>query len=262
MSPKIYDRIVIEEGGYTVEFSNTGVLPKENPTPINYSGIIIKCRFPDCERTTRSMFGLCPTHTSAKIQHMCDWIGRIIPPGLNREQCSTDALPHFKITETLIKWMRENFPIRFKVMDDFINDVLENIAMKIPDATTLQSNIDGTYKGKGIVSPDDIVELTKRLVDKHFPKDEYDNIRLDGGNYMKNGEIRSLKDVPLRVMATTLVLAFACEESNRGDAWFYNFHNMDLNQSRRASVYMSVVYYLLRRYTNASEKQARISLKS
>lgn len=258
----MYDSIVLEEGGYIVEFSNGGGLPKENPTPVNHSGIVIKCRHPECERTTRSMFGLCPIHSTIKISHVCDWIGRIIPPGLSREQCSTDALPHFKITETLVKWMREDFPTRSKIMDGFIDDVLESIAMKIPDATTLQSNIDGVYRSKGIISSDDIVELTKQLVEKHFPKDGYGNIRLDGDTYMKNGEIRSLKDVPLRIMVASLVLAFACEEANRGDAWFYSFHSLNLNQSRRASVYMSVVYYLLRRYTNASEKQARMSLRA
>ena len=173
----------------------------------------------------------------------------------------TDALPHFKITEILIKWMKEEFPKRSKILDGFMGDVMQNIAAKIPDATTLQSNFDGRYLEKGIISPGDVAEITSRLVEKHFPKKEYGNTVLDGGNYKKNEEIKSLKDVPLRIMATSLVLAFACEESNRGDAWYSKFHNMSLDQSRRASVYMSVVYYLLRRYTNASEKQARMSLK-
>ncbi len=248
-----YDKIVIEEGGFVVELSNRGGKKKFNPNPVNYKKDSVRCRYEGCNETTRNLMALCSEHKKSKISHTKDWLGRVIPPGYGREQCLTDAPAHSVITEMLIKWMGDDKDRRTR-MDHFISDILEEVVGKIPDATTLQENLDGNMKG--IMIPDDLVRLAHGLVDTHFPFEEFKDIELQGPNYKG----KRLADIPIRVVAALLVIAFICEESNRGDLWFCSRYRKPEN-SKYASAYMPSVYYFLRRYTKANEKQARMSLK-
>jgi hypothetical protein len=254
-----YDEVAIKEDGYTVEFSNRGSIPKENPTPVNYNKEKIKCMHEGCQETTKSMFGFCTKHSKESVLHERDWIGRIIPPGKDREACITWAPTHSLITEMLIKWMKEDESKRCKIMDDFMNDILDSIVAKIPDATTLQSNINGVMKGT--MSPKEMLTLGERLVDKHFPKEKYGDKKISGRYKPKGEDAVNFVDIPLRVVAMLLFIAFACEESNRGDMWFLKSHGLNEDSSKRASAFMSSVYYLIRRHTKASEKQAKISTR-
>lgn len=284
-----YDKEVINEHGFKVELSNKGDLPKENPIPKNPEGKDVECIVPACKEHIKKMSGVCEKHEKefkkykkhrkeksfknlpiekrtrlddqwGGLIHSNDWLGRIIPPGYDREKCRSDAPAHNKIIEILVQWMNKDRKRREKIMDDFISDVLKNIVANIPDATTLQKNIGQNIEG--VMSPDGLISLIKKIVDRHFPKEDYDKVMLPGGEYKKNNVRKSLEGIPIRVVATLLILAFSCEESNRGDAWYYSFHNMSLKRSKRASAYMPTVYYLLRRYTNASDSQARACLRS
>lgn len=247
--------------GYVLEFSNRGGKQHENPSPVNFAGASIRCRVAGCPRTTRSLIGFCTEHHAAKKlwpKHKADWIGRLIPPGFTREQCLTDAPAHFTIAEVLVKWMGKELAKKNR-MDNFISDLLDGppelrIAESIPDATSLQENLETRLEG--IESPEGVVERVRRVVEKHFPEAEFGETLLDGPTYRK----KPLRRIPIRIVAAMLATAYAAEESNRGDAWYVKKHKVDA-EPKRASAYMPSVYYLLRRHTGASEGQARMSLK-
>jgi hypothetical protein len=246
---------------YVLEFSNRGRKQHENPTPVNFGGATISCRVAGCPKNTRSLMGFCTEHNAKKKlwpKHRADWIGRLIPPGYTREQCLTDAPAHFTIAEMLVRWMGKD-PARRARMDAFVSDLLDGpadvrIAESIPDATTLQENLEGGVKGPE--SPQGVVEKVRRAVDKHFPESEFSGTILDGPTYRG----KPLARIPIRIVAAMLATAYAAEESNRGDAWYIKKHGVK-SEPRRASAYMPSVYYLLRRHTGASEGQARMSLK-
>ncbi len=246
---------------YVLEFSNRGGKQHEDPTPVNFRRASIRCRVAGCPKTTRSLMGFCPEHSSKKKlwpKHKADWIGRLIPPGYTREQCMTDAPAHFTIAEMLVKWMGKD-PAKRARMDAFVSDILDGqpdvrIAESIPDATTLQENLEGKIEGPE--SPKGVVERIRKVVDKHFPEGDFGSTVLDGPTYRK----KPLARIPIRIVAAMLVTAYAAEESNRGDAWYIRKHDVK-SEPKRASAYMPSVYYLLRRHTGASEGQARMSLK-
>lgn len=277
-----YDVEVVKEGSYTVELSNRGGLRKENPAPANLKKSDMECVFLECHERTTNKNGLCTEHgklfkeymDSRKTRefkdkpvrernqlddqwtpliHSRDWLGRLITPGGNREDSLTDAPRHSDITEALIGWMDKDDG-RMKRMDGFIKDTLEHIVGKVPDATTLQKNIDG--KMSGVLTPDELVKMTIKIVDNHFPKSEFSKTLINFGIYKE----KEIKDIPIRVVAAMLVLAYACEEANRGDFWFSKRNPS--YKHRRGSAYMPSVYYLLRRHTNATKEQASMCLKS
>jgi hypothetical protein len=191
-------------------------------------------------------------------KHTADWIGRLIPPGFTREECLTDAPAHFTIMEILVQWMGKDQNRRTR-MDSFVSDLLDGpaevrIAESIPDSTSLQE-----YLEKGELdedSPQGIVEKIRRVVDLHFPASEFEGVLLQGPNYRG----RDLKQIPIRIASAMVVAAYSAEEANRGDAWYVKKHQVK-TQPKRASAYMPSVYYFLRRYTGASQAQARMSLK-
>jgi hypothetical protein len=246
---------------YILEFSNRGGKQHEDPRPVNFRGAPIRCRVAGCPKITRSLMGFCTEHNSKKKlwpKHKADWIGRLIPPSYTRNQCLTDAPAHFTIAEMLVKWMGKD-PAKRARMDAFVTDLLDGppdvrIAESIPDATTLQENLEIGVEGPD--SPKGVVEKIRRAVDKHFPEREFDTTLLEGPTYRK----KPLRRIPIRIVAAMLVTAYAAEESNRGDAWYIRKHGVK-SEPKRASAYMPSVYYLLRRHTGASEGQARMSLK-
>lgn len=261
MSPNpTFNKVVLSEMGFTVEFSNQGNKLMFNPNPQNLEKRRVPCFI--CGRMTNTIYGLCTKHNQKnkkkgykdcrkEIKHIADWFARLIPPGYRRNQVLVEIMPHPQITEILIKWMKKNKK-REKIMDNFVKDVLESIVGNVPDATYLQKSLRGEITD--ITTPDNLVEMTKQLVNKHFPKKDYSKVRLDGGTFKG----KSLANIPIRIVATLLILAWACEESNRGDAWFCKINK---RESKYGNAYMPSVYYFLRRYTKATAKQARICLK-
>lgn len=247
-----YEKIVLKEGGYTLELSNRGNKRMENPNPLNPKKEDVRCAFPGCEKKTKSIMGACPAH-QGKITHTRDWFGRLIPPGYSREDCQDDIIPHHLLTEIMIQWMDADTK-RQQRMDAFMDDVLGNIVGKIPDSTTLQNALLGKVSA---MTPDQLVNLVRSLVEKHFPEKEFGKVRVDDGAFKG----KELKQVPLRIAAGLVALAFACEEANRGDLWSIKQNGLPEASSRRASAYMSSVYYLMRRHTRATPKQAEVSLR-
>jgi hypothetical protein len=160
------------------------------------------------------------------------------------------APPHYKITEWLISWAKNKMgESGFLKLDQFFNELLENVVGKIPDATTLQECVESNIKDSRIPRPEKIVEMVRGLVDKHFPLEEFSDVAV--------GENK----VPIRIAAALVAIAYVCEESNRGDLWWFNFHKPKYGKPKRGSAYMPFVYYLLRRHTNITPEQARMCLK-
>jgi hypothetical protein len=213
------------------------------------------------------MYGVCPSHMDTLI-HTTDWVGILEPdPGTLGNPVGGAARPadpivnafapaHSATTEYLVRWM-EMDSARQSVMDQFIESSLEEVVGRIPDATTLQLNL---ASGTGI-QPDDVVRALRDVVDHVLPYAQYSVETLDDVR-LKIEDDEYAVGIPLRIGAALLVVGFACEESNRSDLWFRILYDVDPLKSKRASAYMSVAYYLLRRHTKATAKQARISLRA
>jgi len=250
---KPYNESVLNEGGFKVILSNQGKKLMFNPNPRNENKKEVPCLV--CGKLNKNKYALCTEHNKNKKEnhrHIVDWVGRIVPPGYDLDDVKDDVLNHYRITEILIKWMKEDGK-RNKVMDDFIDDVLNKTVGNVPDATTLQKSYEGEIKN--VWTPDDLVKVVRDLVDKHFPEKEYKSEKKLEGIKFRG---KKLHDIPIRIVVALLILAWTCEESNRGDAWFCKINK---KESKYGNAYMPSVYYFMRRYTNASEKQAEMCLR-
>lgn len=250
--PTAYEKVILEEGGFKVELSNKGTKPKNNPNPTNIKKEEVNCWAQGCKNKTTNMNAVCTAHKKQDIWpiHAVDWIGRVIPPGYTKEDCKSDVLPHSHMMETLVQWAEQDAS-KGKIADDFIADVLESIVSNIPDATSLQENLEGNGNG---MTPDGFVTLVLNLTDKHFPKERFSEEKVNLGEFKK----KSLDKMPIRVLATILILAVGCEESNRGDAYFCKKNG---RVSKYGNAYMPTAYYILRRHTKANPFQAKMCVK-
>jgi len=248
--PHEYDKVILAESGFIVELSNRGKKPKNNPNPLNFKRNLIKCCYLGCNEQTKNKAGLCTKHKKEKVQHTTDWIGRLIPPRHTREDCLVYAPPHSQMIDALIGWA-DNKESRKKILDDFISDIIRRVHTNVPDATTLQKNLE--QKESKLMSADDVAKLIKGVVDKHFPENNYNGETLNFGRY-KSIELNNL---PVRVAAAILMTGVTCEEINRGDAWFCKAHG---KVPEYANIYMPLGYYYLRK-AGAPPKQAKMALK-
>ena len=103
--------------------------------------------------------------------------------------------------------------------------------------------------------PDDFVTITRELVDDHFPEDRYEGELIDGID-IRFQKIR-IGNVPVRIILAAEVLAFGCEESNRGDA--LKCRQLEL-KPKYANMFMPLSLYLLMR-KGATFGEARMSSK-
>jgi hypothetical protein len=262
-----YDKEILRERGYIVELSNRGDLIKHNPNFYNPEKKKLKCvavweQNPQtkiwepitCDKLTLSAYRLCPRHNKlgSYPKHKKDWLGRVILPGKTREDCKTWALPHPTITLLLIRWIGGN---REKgiIADGFIDDILASLHKRIPDATTLQEVYTGELRDE--MQPDEFAGITLKLVDKHFPKDRFGDEIIDASDLSFKGF--TIGNIPLRVVAASQVLAFCCEEANRGDAHGCAVLGLE---PRYANMFMPLSLYLLMR-KGATLSEARMCSK-
>lgn len=246
------DKPVINEGGYTVEFSDRGTKPKKDSVRFRYPNPDkrkVGCGHSGCHKITISESGLCEKHRGGEDLHPLherDWLGRVIPPKYTRAECLTDAPEHRIIADALLRWAGEDQK-RLEKLDSFIEDALDSMIGQIPDATSLRQSFDGRLSGS--MKPDDIVELTNKLVERHFPKMKHEKMCVDGGTCFG----KQWGDIPIRVVAALLVLAYASEEANQGDWWFRKKcfgEGTSKSKPIRSGCYMSAGWYLYKRYTN------------
>jgi hypothetical protein len=251
-----FDGLVLDEKGFVVEFSNRGAkLKKDYCRFRNPDGETVKCAIDGCTKMTRARSGVCTTHNTEHqwMLHKRDWLARIIPPGGTRDEYLTNAPGFGDLSESLIRWAGED---RKKIdrLDEFFFEAIDAIPGEIPDSTSLQKGFEGIEPN--ILSPQDIITMTLKTVNRYFPKNEFmaeetENIEIVAG---------ITKKIPLRLVASLLFLGYVCEEANRGDRW-YKTKNGTPESIMYAGCFMSAGYYLYRRFTKATPKQARMSLK-
>ncbi len=248
-----YNKEVLSEEGFIVELSNEGELKKHNPNFYNPQRISLKCVSPGCEKMTKATYGTCGKHPKLSDYplHTKDWLGRTIPPEKSREDCKTFALPHSQISGLLIDWIA-NDSEKGKKVDLFVKDILKEFHGKIPNASLMQE-INLGKKVKSAIGPEDSIEISRKLLEKHFSLKEYGKVRLEGGKF-KGIE---MKNIPLRVVLLNLILAFVCEESNRGDSFSAKQAGLE---PRYANMFMPLAIYLLRR-EGATDKEAKMSVR-
>lgn len=232
-----YRTVILSEGGFEVEFANDGKLPKYNPLPTNDE----VCRVPGCGKPATTQLGFCTEHNStenkkAYHKHTKDWVGRL----------DHEHVPGFSdMLEALIAWAGDDGEKK-TVADAFISDIIKTVHARFPDATTLERRRQpGSADSTG---PDDVSEAIKALVDADFPDAKFKSMK---------AQLRG-REIPIRILAALLATGVACEEINRGDAWYAKQHGAKV---KYANVFMPLAYYFLRRYAGASPAEARMSVK-
>lgn len=253
---KEFDSLVIGEKEFLVELSNRGEKPKKNHnTYRNLNKDLVVCAAPRCQRKTRAVSGVCTNHKTEYewMRHKVDWMARIIPPKGTRTSYFMNIPGFGDLTESLWLWAKDDED-KIKRLSDFFFGCLDNVPGKIPDATSLQEALEG--KIKNIITLDNIILLTQELVDKYFPADDFKDISIENIKIIKSWKGK----IPIRLVASLLLLGYICEEANRGDSWFKKKNGME-DKIMYAGCFMSAGYYLYRRFTKATQKQIRMCLK-
>ncbi len=254
--PKRLDAKVMDEDGLVVEFSNGGTKHKKiyfryrNPKKE-----LVKCKVRGCQERTRAQAGVCKNHRNKHscTKHSVDWVARIVAPRGTRGVHLTNSPGFGDLTESLWAWAAGNRENVARVTR-FFNDCISQVPGKIPDATSLQDAYEGN--AINILTPSSIISLAKKLIEKHFPKKNFQKITTKNNNIIKDRD----NGIPIRLISTLLLLGYICEESNRGDLWYINRIKKSI-QPRYAGCYMAAGHFLFRRHTNATPGQIRMSLK-
>lgn len=251
-----FDELVLEENGFIVEFSNRGEKPKKDYCRYrNPSGNRMTCAVQGCTNTTRARSGVCNNHKKEHewMQHKRDWLARIIPPGGLREEHLTNAPGFGDLSESLIRWAGTD-QSRIKRLDSFFMESMDKIPGDIPDSTSLQNALEGIETN--VMTPQQIISMTLEIVNRFFPQNDFQGVDVENINIVTG----IISRIPIRLVASLLLLGYVCEEANRGDRW-YKTRNGAPETIAYAGCFMSAGYYLYRRYTKATPKQARMSLK-
>lgn len=260
-----FDETAFEEEGFRVVLTNRGKDPKSPPLRLRYPNHekeTVECGMEGCSETTYSFTGLCADHRKTKnkyADHTADWVSQLIPPGYTREDVEGMIETHRDIAYLLWDWAKGE-PNRLEVLDAFIlEDAARKIPGKIPDATSLQDCL-GESDKKDHPCPPDFLEWTRTSVNEHFPESEYQKVYLPGDKKEVDDETVEWDQLPIRVAAALYYLALICEEANRGDEWYKEYHGVD-KRSVMAGAFMPVGFYLFLRYTGASKEKVNTILR-
>jgi hypothetical protein len=226
VNPKEFTKEILESLGYRVYLSNSGREIKNHPV-------------------------------SKKQPHVVDWVGFFVPPNYDISQCKNWVPMHSWSIERLIQWSKDTGELSRS--DGLIFEAIDHFMGKVPDSTSLQYSYEG--KLRGVMTPDEIVEEVRQLVDKWFPPLQFNDKVAPKAKY-KNKFLQTPIEIclPIRVVASLVCIAFACEEANRGDAWYIRFHKI-AREPKIAGCLMALGVYLYRRYTNASINQIATVLR-
>lgn len=232
--PRPFLELLAEDSGYRVFLSNSGKDKKKHP---------IENR-----------------------EHLVDWVGQFVPEGYAKEECSDWIPMHSWAVERLIRWGRVES--KLGVVDDFMDEILEMTAGRIPDSSSLQLAFEG--KINGVITPSQLVQDIKQVIEKHFPEHSYGRTLTPRAVFKKKGIEPVPVDTPVRIVAALVCASMACEEANRGDEWYINFRKVrhksgrlrgKLRTPRIGGCRMAYGVYLYRRFTNTSIKQIATMLR-
>lgn len=102
-----------------------------------------------------------------------------------------------------------------RVFKAFVNDLVNELPIMLPDASTLQAIRAGCVNGIEY-TPYRIIEKIGEIVDKHFPESGWKGVRVPR---FKRLSIVPKAGLTVRIAATLLATSFACEVINIGDEW-------------------------------------------
>lgn len=226
VNPTEFTEKILESSGYRIYLSNTGRDKKKHPV-------------------------------KKRNLHLVDWVAFFVPPSYNMKDCLTWVPMHSWSIERLIQWSKVTGDQ--KRPDGLVYEAIERFAGNVPDSTSLQEAYESRLKG--VMKPNDIVAEIRRLVDKWFPVASFDKITTPEARYKNKFMDAPVKvRLPIRLVAALVCAAFACEEANRGDTWYRNFHKYK-GKPKIAGCLMAMGVYLYRRYTDASVDQIATVLR-
>ena len=105
------------------------------------------------------------------------------------------------------------------------------------------------------MSPDELIKLIKNIVDGFFPEKQFKGVFVEDDS--KNTNKFYVGKIPIRILTTLQGLAFACEESNRGDARGSRIARL---KPRYANIFMPLGLYILLR-KGATTAEAKMAMK-
>jgi len=230
-----------------------------NRNQINFDLRHKVCLVGGCGRKAENRRGICTHHvdrrTRKKLQtfpHLVDWIGEVRRGEQEIVEWEHSIAQHSETTETLYRWMRKRPDEREEATDKFVGTLLKLIPGQMEDASTLQLKYELRHSHRNS-RPRAIAEQLRDVVDEAFQG-------LGEGKTVWASPTKKDLRLPVRVVAALLATGYAAEEINRGDLWFMRHMKEDPQSASQAGVYMSAVYYLLRR-REANEKQAKMASK-
>ncbi|WEU40865.1 MAG: hypothetical protein OdinLCB4_002835 [Candidatus Odinarchaeum yellowstonii] len=279
-----YTKLILEENGFRVYFSNKGEELKEDPL-WNKRRVKSKnkqqCNIDKLKKGEKcsrlSSFELCQEHRKKFLTtHPVDWIGYFTPPSnilsildetihkkIDSEQILLVPM-HSWIIERIIQFINNN-PEYEKTVDDFMKDIQRNIPGKIPDSTSLQESLMSNKNGDAEL--DDIMKKAQDTIEKNFPADKFKGINVPICRFsiknktkaekIKNNEEKfvsfEIPNLPVRIAAALIYLGMIAEEANRGDAWFRKQYH--LGEPKRAGAHFAYSVYVLRKEGRMSVEQ-------
>lgn len=152
-----------------------------------------------------------PPHPVFGNPHIREWVARLYVgsgKSVKSQPSSLDgALREFK------EFKKK--PENREVFQGFIDDLMEELPSRLPDATTLQATRAERINGVEY-TPYRIIEKIGEIVNRHFPESGWKGVRL-----RRSGSIPIVPEAGLTVRAAAALLAtsIACEIINKGDEW-------------------------------------------
>ena len=227
--------------GYIIKLSDNinSTRFQENPNKYNFNQSNTVCFIDGCPNTymrTRTS-GLCNFHRN----HCHDLLLEVFDS--NGYAHSVPA--HKDIIDSLMNWaITRNFSL-----DSFFSKLSFNILGNIPDVTSLSGDI---FYQRQITMPtlNDIFSSLLPIIHEFFPPN-------NSSSYQKlntNG-----KNISAITLAYIIVGLLICEETNRGDRWFFRNIIGDESRTKILGAAMPLAYYATKTFQWGVEMPKRVS---
>ncbi|WP_316783913.1 hypothetical protein [Pedobacter frigiditerrae] len=194
---------------------------KKNPLKLNLDINSNQCKYLGCPniflRTRTS--GLCNDHHNHQHDIFLD---------VYNFNAHISSPTHAQIINNLIDWSKSrNFDLI-----NFFKDCSFTILGNVPDISTISKEINHTgFVSKNLSA---YLDICIECVNRHFPSD-------NNSSYQKI-KIKNI-EYPARVLAIIFVGLLLCEESNRGDRWFWREIIKDESRTTLLGGAMPIAYF-------------------
>lgn len=235
--------INIEVDGWCIRISDKTPSTRDhkNPNKYNLETDNRICNYTNCENTfnIRRTSGLCDEHEN----HLHDLFLE-----LNNSSGERITAPRHKdIIDALILWSStRNFSL-----DGFFSELSFNILGNIPDVTSLAGDI----IHESYADMPTLVEIYNPLtfiVQRYFPDDNSSSYQV---LETKTGNMSAI------LLANIFVGLLICEESNRGDRWFYRNIVKNESKTEQLGAVMPLSYYAAKSFSWGVEVNKKVGHK-